>query len=148
MANEQIPVSDGLPDKIGQTINTVLSRLDNLLDAGRPDAVFAAPVTVDGRTVIGAAEMILAAGAGGGGGGGGPQAEENRLAEVEGFGAGAAGGGTTLARPVAVVIIEPDGVRVEPVVDVTKIGLAALTVVGSALLMFGRMWNLSRKRAG
>ena len=145
MANEQIPVSDGLPDKIGQTINTVLSRLDNLLDAGRPDAVFAAPVTVDGRTVIGAAEVILAAGAGGGGGGG-PQAEENRLAE--GFGAGAAGGGTTLARPVAVVIIEPDGVRVEPVVDVTKIGLAALTVVGSALLMFGRMWNLSRKRPG
>lgn len=148
MATEPIPASNGSPGEVGLTINAVLSRMDKLLDAGHPDTVFAAPVTVDGRTVIGAAEVILAAGAGGGGGGGRPAAEAGHAAEGEGFGAGAAGGGTALARPVAVVIIEPNGVRVEPVVDVTKIGLAALTVMGSALLMFGRMWNLSRKRAG
>lgn len=148
MATEQIPASNDSPGEVGQTINTVLSRMDKLFDAGRPDNVFAAPVTADGRTVIGAAEVILAAGAGGGGGGGRPAAEQGRPAEGEGFGAGAAGGGTALARPVAVVIIEPNGVRVEPIVDVTKIGLAALTVMGSALLLFGRMWSLSRKRSG
>jgi uncharacterized spore protein YtfJ len=148
MVPDPVPAVDKLPGETGQTIDVVLSRLDKLLDAGRPDTVFAAPVTVDGRTVIGAAEVVLAAGAGGGGGGGRPAAEEGRPDVGEGFGAGAAGGGTALARPVAIVIIEPNGVRVEPVVDVTKIGLAALTVVGSALLMFGRIWHMSRKRPG
>ena len=148
MATDQIPALDDLPGEVSQTVKAVLNRLDKLFDAGRSDTAFAAPVTADGRTVIGAAEVILAAGAGGGGDGGRPAAEEGRPAAGEGFGSGAAGGGTTLARPVAVVIIELNGVRVEPVVDVTKIGLAALTVVGSALLLFGRMWNLSRKRSG
>lgn len=147
MASEQMPALDDLSGNIRQTVDAVLNRVDRVFDAGRPETVFAAPVTTDGRTVIGAAEVVLAAGAGGGGGGGRPAAEEGRPAEGEGFGAGAAGGGTALARPVAVIIIEPGGVRVEPVVDVTKIGLAALTVAGSALLMFGRMWSLSRKQS-
>jgi len=148
MATDYRSESEELPGDAGHTVDAVLSRVDRVFDAARPDTVFAAPVTVDGRTIVGATEVLLAVGAGGGGGGGRPTAETDSPAEGEGFSVGVGGGGTAQARPVAVIIIEPDGVRVEPVVDVTEIGLAALTVVGSALLMFGRMWSLSRKQSG
>ena len=44
-----------------------------------------------------------------------------------------------MGRPVAVITIGPNGVQVTPVIDRTKIALAALTVVGSLVLMLGRM---------
>jgi hypothetical protein len=44
-----------------------------------------------------------------------------------------------MARPVAVISVGPDGVDVEPVVDVTKLGLALFTALGAMFLMFGRM---------
>jgi len=47
------------------------------------------------------------------------------------------------SRPVAVIIAAPEGVRVEPVVDVTKIGLAALTAAG---FMFGMWMRMARPR--
>jgi hypothetical protein len=36
------------------------------------------------------------------------------------------------------------GLRIEPVVDVTKIGLAFFTTMGAMLLMLGRMRRASR----
>jgi uncharacterized spore protein YtfJ len=54
-------------------------------------------------------------------------------------GGGGGGGGTSSGRPVAVISVGPDGVEVEPIVDVTKIGLALLTTIGSMGLMFLKM---------
>ncbi|MBN1630162.1 MAG: hypothetical protein JW990_10390, partial [Thermoleophilia bacterium] len=48
-----------------------------------------------------------------------------------GGGGGGGGGGGSIGRPVATIIIGPDGVSVKPVFDVTKIGLAALTAFGA-----------------
>jgi hypothetical protein len=48
-----------------------------------------------------------------------------------------------LSRPVAAIIISPGGVRVEPIVDVTKIVLAVFTTLGFIATMFTRM---SRRR--
>jgi hypothetical protein len=45
---------------------------------------------------------------------------------------------------VAAIIIEPEGVRIEPIVDVTKLGLAFFTMLGSIFLMGLRM----RRAAG
>jgi hypothetical protein len=47
------------------------------------------------------------------------------------------------SRPVAVIIASPEGVRVEPVVDVTKIALAALTAAG---FMVGMLLRMNRPR--
>ena len=58
---------------------------------------------------------------------------------------GAGVGGFAQSRPVAVVIIDSNGVRVEPVVDVTKLGIAALTVLGSMLFFMGRMMRGARR---
>jgi len=57
----------------------------------------------------------------------------------EGGGGGGGGGGQTLSRPVAVIIASPDGVRVEPVADRTKVLMAAITAAGFVAGMFFRM---------
>jgi hypothetical protein len=44
---------------------------------------------------------------------------------------------------VAVVVASAEGVRVEPVLDVTKIALAALTAMG---FMVGMMFRMSSRR--
>lgn len=135
-----------LPQKsVSQSIDDIVSRVDGLFDVARPEAVFAPPVTVDGRTVISAAELLVGMGIGGGGG---PSPAAEGQAEGEnagmGMGMGAGGGGYAQSRPVAVIIIDGDGVRVEPVVDVTKLGLAAITVLGSMFFFLARMMRGSR----
>ncbi len=131
-----------LPQKsVSQSIDDIVSRVDGLFDVARPEAVFAPPVTVGGRTVISAAELLDGMGIGGGGG---PSPATEGQAEGENVGMGAGGGGYAQSRPVAVIIIDGDGVRVEPVVDVTKLGLAAITVLGSMFFFLARMMRGSR----
>ena len=116
--------------------------MNHLAQAARPSAVYAEPVTQGEYTVITASEVTIGLGYGYGGGGGvgsegsqeGPPAESG-----SGFGAGGGGGGGSTARPVAVIEIGPHGVRVEPVVDPTKIVLAFFTAFGSMFMMLSRM---------
>ena len=53
-------------------------------------------------------------------------------------------GGVAVGRPVAAISVGPNGVRVEPVVDATKIALAFFTMLGSMLIMLGRMRRAGR----
>jgi uncharacterized spore protein YtfJ len=74
--------------------------------------------------VLPAAEVVAVAGFGVGSGQGiGADRSGGR-------GGGGGGGGRVLSRAVAAVEVSPRGVRVHPVVDVTKIALAALTAAG------------------
>ncbi len=54
-------------------------------------------------------------------------------------GGGVGGGGGSSGRPVAIIVIGPDGVTVKPVVDVTKIVLAGVTVWGAMVMLLRRM---------
>jgi len=101
---------------------------DKIFGAARASAVFSAPVTAGGYTVITASEVL----AGGGfGSGHGPD------------GGGSGGGGGAVGRPVAVIVVGPDGVSVKPIFDVTKFGLAVLTAWAAMLTTVLRL-----KRAG
>jgi len=60
-------------------------------------------------------------------------------------GSGVGMGGGASARPVAVVVIGPEGVEVKPVFDATKIGIALATTLGAMLLMLGRMRKAGRR---
>lgn len=123
---------------------SALDRFDRFFAIAGHESVFAPPVEAGGRTVISAAEVM--AGFGGGGGGSfrtnaDPAAgsdDPERRSPGEDFGLGSAG--AAYSRPVAVIVIDGDGVRVEPVVDATKIALAGLTAFGSMLFMLARMW--------
>jgi len=126
--------------------------LEKLVAVAQPGAVYGAPVTVGEYTVITASEVTVNVGFGygmGGGGGGAQPAsgkttgedEPQGKAEDTGFGGGVGGGGGgfSAGRPVAVLVIGPAGLHVEPVVDPTKIALAFFTTLGAMFFMFRRM---------
>jgi uncharacterized spore protein YtfJ len=122
--------------------------VEKLFDVAQPSSVYAEPVTAGDHTVITASEvsvgMGFGIGMGGGEGRGGPKGETGEEeAEIEGegsgLGGGGGGGGASLARPVAVISVGPEGVQVEPVVDPTKIAIAFFTALGTMFIMRSRM---------
>ena len=130
--------------------------MEKLFAVARPEAVYGQPLTSGDYTAITASEVMVGMGVGYGVGGGTapresedevavPGQSESQAAEAGGFGGGGGGGGFSTGRPVAVISIGPQGVRVEPVVDATKLALAFITAVGSMLIMLGRMAKASRK---
>ena len=113
--------------------------IGKLFDVTRPDAVFSQPITVGEHTIINASEYTAGMGVGyGSGGGTGPAAGEETN-EASGYGGGGGGGGTTMARPVATIIVGPSGVRVEPIVDVTKIAITMFTALGAMAMALRKM---------
>jgi uncharacterized spore protein YtfJ len=140
-----------------QTQEKAGEQMERLLNTARVESVFGKPVTQGEYTTIVAAEVNAIAGfgfgAGGGEGEGPPVAEAGKTDSVadvarvgsgSGAGSGGAGGGTAWSRPVAVIEIGPNGVRVEPIVDPTKIVLAFLTTFGAMFVFLSRM----RRQAG
>jgi uncharacterized spore protein YtfJ len=125
--------------------------LEKLVAVAQPGAVYGAPVTVGEYTVITASEVSVNVGFGYGmGGGSGPQPASDETAGEEkpqarsedtgfGGGMGGGGGGFSAGRPVAVVVIGPAGLHVEPIMDPTKIALAFFTTLGAMFVMFRRM---------
>jgi uncharacterized spore protein YtfJ len=128
--------------------------IERLFDVAQPGAVFGEPVTVGEHTVITASEVKVGMGFGFGSGGGtgtepaeGETADEDEVQGEEsgtGFGVGGGGGGVSGGRPVAVISVGPEGVRVEPVVDATKIALATFTTLGSMFMMLLKMRKASK----
>ena len=91
--------------------------------------IFSEPLEVGDRTVITAATVERAGGFGfGGGAASGPEDAD----EGQSGGGGGGGGGSSTARPVAVIEITADGVHVEPIIDVTRIGVTALLTLAAA----------------
>jgi uncharacterized spore protein YtfJ len=122
--------------------------VERLFVVAEPEVVFSDPVTQGEYTAITAREVTIGLGFGfGGGGGRGPNvatgedvAETDTLPDAgAGFGGGGGGGGSSAGRPVAVIEIGPSGVRVEPIVDPTKIAIAMFTTLGSMGIMLMKM---------
>ncbi|HEY9088057.1 MAG TPA: spore germination protein GerW family protein [Anaerolineaceae bacterium] len=113
--------------------------VDRFLDAAAVDAVYGEPVVHEGQMIIPTAEVISVLGVGYGGGGGSSESETENKGPDYGSGGGGGGGGRIFSRPAAIIVADASGVRVEPVVDVTKLGLAALTAFGFMIGMFFRM---------
>jgi uncharacterized spore protein YtfJ len=102
---------------------TLMNGLDQLMGASA-ERVFREPVRVGERVIIPAAAITYA-----GGFGFGADTADN---------GGGGGGGWNESRPVAIIEAGPDGVRVRPVVDFTRIGL---TLVAAALTI----WRATRR---
>jgi uncharacterized spore protein YtfJ len=102
---------------------TMSSGLDRLMSVSA-DRVFAEPVRIGERVVIPAASIEFSGGFGFGG-------DNNSNG-------GGGGGGHQAGRPVAIIEAGPDGVRVKPVVDFTRVGL---TLVAAALTV----WRATRR---
>jgi uncharacterized spore protein YtfJ len=130
--------------------------LNKLVDMAHPDSVFSKPLTVDNYTLITTSEYGAGLGFGFGTGygpvnsQGQPESSSQTgqaaiPADQTTGGSGGGGGGFSMGRPVAVISVGPDGVRVEPVVDATKIGLAAISMLVSMAFALTRMRRRSRR---
>ena len=115
--------TDNALDKVGDL-------LQQLVASGGANAAFGEPRTVGDRTIIPAAEVMRGFGFGMGSGGGRTPSGER----AEGGSGGGAGGGTR-TRPVAAIVVGPEGVSVEPIVDMTQIWMAVVTAG-----VFGFLW--------
>jgi uncharacterized spore protein YtfJ len=143
-----------LADRAGEQAPKMLEKI---FAAAQPGAVFGQPVESGSYTLITASEVTSGGGFGVGMGRGpvsksdarqSPSAEVAPPAGRQSIGgSGFGGGGGSMARPVAVIAIGPSGVTVRPVIDVTKVALAALTAA-AAMLGLGRAMRKAAKGKG
>jgi len=110
--------------------------LEYFLSTASAEAVYHEPIKHGNTLIIPAAEIVSVMGFGVGGG---------ETSETGADSGGGGGGGNVFSRPVAVIVSSPEGVRVEPVFDLTKIALAGMTTGVLILGMLGRLWSLSKK---
>lgn len=111
--------------------------MDQFLSAAKVEAVYGQPIQHGDTLIIPSAEVLSFMGFGLGNGTNAGQTEDEKSDNNEGSGGG--GGGRVFSRPVAVIVASPEGVRVEPVMDITKIALAALTTFGFMATMIAHM---------
>ena len=93
---------------IGKQIST---NLDSIFGEVDPDKIFSTLERTDDRVVLGISTLERAGGFGFGGG------EGVDSAGVPGGGGGGGGGGAGQARPIAILEVTKDGVRIWPVID-------------------------------
>ena len=135
MSNESLPTSEE-EIETSDAIEVVQETLDKFLDSANVYAVYGEPIIQGDTQIIPTAEILSGLGFGVGYGMGRSNEADDKS---QGSGGGGGGGGRVLSRPVAVIVASPEGVRVEPVVDVTKVALAALTAFGFMFGMAARM---------
>jgi uncharacterized spore protein YtfJ len=155
-------MTDTRDDSLGEAVSLVdrageqvPKTLETIFAAAQPGAVFGQPVDAGSYTIITASEVTSGGGFGVGMGRGPapkPDAKQSPPAEAAPpagrrsiGGSGFGGGGGSMGRPVAIIVIGPGGVTVRPVVDLTKVALAALT---ASAAMLGMRRTMRRTRKG
>lgn len=119
-------------------LDVLQGTLDRFMEPASVEAVYGKPIKNGDMLIIPTAEVASFMGFGFGSGSG-ESTEGQEDTPMSGSGTGGGGGGSVHSRPVAMVIASPQGVRVEPVIDLTKIGLAALTSAGFIIATLARM---------
>jgi len=125
-------LSSNKTDQLGDpaiSVSTVNQTMNHFLKTADVQKSFGEPFEKNDITIIPAAEVMTLMGFGSGYG------SDNST----GGGGGGGGGGKSFSRPVAVVIASSNNVRVEPVVDVTKIALAFFTALGFIFTTLAKM---------
>jgi uncharacterized spore protein YtfJ len=125
------------PTTTNQTVEQIMSQLVNV---ARADAVFGQPMERGNAVVIPCSEVSVGLGLGSGSG----PIDEKGISTGGGYGAG----GSARGRPIAAIIITQEGARVEPIMDMTKIALAALSTGAFMLFWLGRLSRVIRSDKG
>lgn len=123
----------------GYAAKTAEQTMERLARTARPDGVFGQPIERGEVTIIPCCAISLGMGMGGGTGTA-PATEKTEKAGGEGMGAG----GGARGRPVAAIIISRGTVRVEPIVDATRVAIAALTTAGMVAFWLARFSGATR----
>jgi uncharacterized spore protein YtfJ len=137
---------DGVDATLDQSRAVTEAMMTKIFAAAQPGAVFSAPVIAGAYTVITASEVGAGGGFGSGRGTGMKPTDRSSTngSLVQGEGGGTGGGGGANGRPIAAIVIGPDGVTVQPIFDVTKIMLSLITAWGVMLAAYWRMRTKTR----
>ncbi len=124
-------------------------RIDKTLDRLTTRAAFGEPVREGDVTIIPVAQISLGFGYGYGTSGraGEPSEEEpagESPAETPAAG-GVGGGGGGGARPLGYIQLDSQGVHFEPIMDITRMGMAGILMVAWAVFWFARALRRGRK---
>jgi uncharacterized spore protein YtfJ len=131
-----------------KTSEQLPSVLEKIFSAAQPEAVYSKPIISGDYTVVTASEVAAGGGFGSGVGFGPatssstetrPSEDGSQAEPVDSGGSGMGGGGGSSGRPVAIIIIGPEGVSVKPVFDITKVVLAGITAWITMLTVLGRV---------
>jgi len=125
-------------EDIEKLVQTTLGEVEKVLNT---KTVVGEPITVEGTTII----PLISIGFGFGAGGGSGKGEVKQTSEGAGGGATAGGAGV---KPIAVLIIDKDGARIEPIKGgmanvIEKLGETVPDMVGK----FADKWG-GRKKEG
>jgi uncharacterized spore protein YtfJ len=136
------PLGEIPREELNQGITSFQETMDRFIGVADVGTAYGRPVKQGETVIIPTAEVMCGLGFGLGIGSGVSAGEgEAEDKSAGGAGSGGGGGGWTFTRPVALVIVTEDEVRVVPVIDRTKILLAALTTAG---FMVGTLMRFSR----
>ena len=91
-------------EDVEKLVKTTLGEIEKVLDA---KTVVGEPIIIEGKTLI----PLMSVGFGFAAGGGTGKGEIKQETEGGGSGTGGGGGG----KPIAVIVIDKDGVRIEPI---------------------------------
>ena len=143
-------MSDEKPNKVrSAAFQSIAGIFDRFISTARAESCFGQPVQVGDKTIIPAAEVVSVVGFGVGYGD--MEDEGNSKKDAPGNGGGGGVGGMIRSRAVAVVVVTPDSVTIEPVIDATQVamaGIAATAFVGYWLVRMMKATEASQARGG
>jgi uncharacterized spore protein YtfJ len=119
--------NNGINQSSEKAAKLIGESIGGLLEIADTQRVYGEPIQ-HGETIIIPAAEVLSVAAVGTGFGFAPSKE----GQGEGAGGGG-GGGKAFARPVAAIVASPEGVQILPIIDRTKIALAAISAGGFML---------------
>jgi uncharacterized spore protein YtfJ len=128
--NVNIPLRRCFMAEVESVVRTTLEEIEKVLST---KTVVGEPITFEGNTLIPLISIGFGFGAGAGTGKGDKQ---------KGEGAGAGAGGGAWVKPVAVIIIGKEGVRIEPIMGSMA---TAIERIGEALEKFMEKWREGKK---
>ena len=123
------------------TTDELVRQLGSIPNETGAAACFGTPVERDGHTLIPVARVAFGYGLGfGRGSGSGGKASENGHGSDAGEGEGGGGGGGGSSTPVAVIDITSGDVKIQPIVDASRITMTSMMV--GAWLGFWLLWTI------
>jgi uncharacterized spore protein YtfJ len=133
-------------ESIAETGRQMAGFVGHFTEMAKAEAAVGPAQSAGGHTLVPLASVSVQAGFGlgfGGGGGG-----EAKYGGGGGSAGGSGGGGRTSTRVIAVADISEDGVRVQPVPDVTALALGVMALIGLRMLRRGRGGGSGRRFMG
>jgi uncharacterized spore protein YtfJ len=123
-------------------LDKLIDRIGDVQGKATVRTVFGDPIEVHGRTIIPVAKVRFGFGMGMGRG----KRSEDETTDDGHHATGGGGGGGVVIRPLAVIEISEGRTKVTPIIDVTRVSLAAIALAAWGVFWLGRTLRSQAER--